>query len=191
VQLLACRLPDRGAQVLGERDFPFPAAGDPVEHGLEAVRRIVAVQPRHDPAALVEKDERRRELDFQEGRETLLGEFPSVGPGHLAVAPDVERNREEFLSRLVGDRLLAEVGQDQFLAVGAAVLFEENHEPLALARGLGHVFPEIEESLGEPRRQGDRRGGRSPRRGTRKEEKAKEQRGQLHRCVSLQVSPEK
>src|SRR5204862_4712892 len=50
-----------------------------VEHRLEAVRRVVAVQPRHDPAALVEKDERGRELDFQEGHE-LFSEnfFPSV-----------------------------------------------------------------------------------------------------------------
>src|SRR5439155_6000119 len=132
--------------------------------------------------ALVEKDERRRKLDLQESGETFLGEFLSIRPGHLAVAPDVERNREEFLSRLVGDRLLAEVGEDQFLAVGAAVLFEENHEPLALASGLRHVFREIEKRLSEPRGQGDRPGRRSPRRGTRKEEKAKEQRGQRHRC---------
>ena len=162
-------------------------AGYPVEHRLEAVRRVVAVQPRHDPAALVEKDERRRELDFQEGRELFLGEFLSVRPGYLAVAPDVERNREEILSRLVGDRFLAEVGQDQFLAVGAVVLLEEDHEPLALARGLAHVLPEIEESLGEPRRQCDRPGG-GARRGTRKEEKAKEQRGQLHRRAPQPVS---
>ena len=124
------------------------------------MRRPVAVEPRDDGALLVEEQQRRRELHVERARERLLAHRPPVDPGRLAVAPDVERDRDEMAARLVDDRALREVGDHQLPAVRAAVLAEVDHHPAAVLRRVGDVLAEIEERLGEPRRNVDRVGRR-------------------------------
>src|SRR6185295_16421647 len=54
-----------------ERGLPLVLSAHVVEHGLEPVRRIVTIEPRHDPALLVQKEKRRRELHIEAPRERL------------------------------------------------------------------------------------------------------------------------
>ena len=53
------RIPDLPREVGGERHVPLVPAGDVIEHRFEAVRRIVAIEPRDNLAALAEEEQRR------------------------------------------------------------------------------------------------------------------------------------
>jgi hypothetical protein len=150
---LGLRLPAvEGLHELGEGDPLLQPPRDIVERRVEPGRRVVAVEPQRNLALLVEKHQRRRELHAQAGRELLLGRRAAVGPHHFAVAPDVERQRDEMPAHALHRLGLAEVHFEQPLAIRAAVLAEVEHHALLLLRRVGHVLRQVKQRLGEPGR---------------------------------------
>jgi len=139
-------------KVIGEGSLLLVAAGNIVERGVQLVRGIVSVEAQRHSAAFVEEQERRGELDLEKGRQRLLREDPAVGPGDLAVGPDIDGDGVEMPARLVRDRLFAEAGAHQLPAIRAAVLPEVDQQALAFPGGFAHVLAEVEEGLPEPRR---------------------------------------
>src|SRR6202158_4123016 len=124
---------------------------DIVEHRFEALRRIVAVETRHDLSFFVEKEEGRSELHLEYACELLLGHDATIEPRHFAVAPHVHRERDEVLARFLHDAALVEIGHHELLAVGAAILTEIHQQPPAVARCLRDVLAQIEKSIRKPR----------------------------------------
>ena len=127
-------------------------AADIVERGLETVRRIIAVQARDHVSLLIEEQYGGRELDTHRTRKVLFGTYLPIQAGHLAIPPDIYRQRDEVPPRLFDDARLREIGLHQGLAVRTAVLAEVDHQSLAFLRGVAHVLAKIEECFGEPGR---------------------------------------
>ena len=142
----------RGSHIFGERLRSFELGRRVIEHRLEPVRRIVAVEAHDHLAGFVEYQDCRCELNVQESGQCLLAHRLSVEPFHPAVTPDVERGRDEVLACLVDDRALREIGRHQHRAVRAAILPEVDEQPLVAARGVVDVFAKVEERRGEPAR---------------------------------------
>ena len=113
------------------------------------MRRVVAVQPGGDAAFFVQQQNGRRELHLQPLRQNLFRRPAAVYPGHLPIAPDIERDRDVVLTGEGDDVLLAETGLRQFAAVRAAGLGEINQHPLA---GVTHLVVKFQEGLREPGR---------------------------------------
>ena len=55
VQTRARRLANGAAEVIGQRLAALEPRGDVIEHGLEALRRVIAVEAHHHRALLVEE----------------------------------------------------------------------------------------------------------------------------------------
>ena len=131
VKPIACCLPGYRSHVVGKRKFLLHASSHIIQHGRELVWRVIAVEARNDRSSLVEEQQRRRELDVEEPRELLLAHAPAVHPGHLAVTPNVQCDRDEVLARLAHDGPLREIDLHQPLAIGATFLAEIRHHALA------------------------------------------------------------
>src|SRR5260221_10985427 len=108
------------ARVLRARAGP----GRGIERDEKALRRVVAVDAYRDAAFLVEKDQRRRELDLELRGELLLAHHLAIRSGDFAVAPDIERDRHEALLQAAGDFRIAEGHLHHALAVRAALRLE-------------------------------------------------------------------
>jgi hypothetical protein len=99
-------LPGGVPQIIGQCFFALVVPGDVIEHRLEALRWIVAVESHHDATLLVQEQQCGRELDLQPPRELLFTHDTPVQPGHLAVAPHIESDRHKMLACFVDDAAL-------------------------------------------------------------------------------------
>ena len=87
VQARARGLSNGAAKIFRQRLASLEPRGHVIEHGLEALRWVIAIEARHHGALLVEEKESRRELHLEQTRELLFGHDAAVDPGDFAVAP--------------------------------------------------------------------------------------------------------
>ncbi len=149
------RIADMSGEVGGERHVPLVPAGHIIEHRFEPVRRIVAVEPRDNLAALVEEEKRGGELHVESPRQRFFAHRAPIDPGRLPVAPEVERDRDKMPAGFLDDAALGKIGRHERLTVRATVLAEIDHEPAMVARRVADIVAKVEERLGEPRRDVD------------------------------------
>ena len=155
MQFFVRRLLHRSPHVVGEGLLSFHATRDVIDRRLEPVRGIVAVEAGDGASFFVQEKNGRSELHAHQPRKLFFADHFTVKHGHLAVAPDIECDRDEVAARLADDERLGEVGLHQRLAIWTAVLPEVEKEALSFLRCLAYVLAEIEQALAEPSRDVD------------------------------------
>lgn len=118
----------------------------------ESVRRDVAIEPQDGLPGFVEKQDGGRELHLEAGGKLLLGHGAVVEPLDLAVAPHVDGDHVKVFPQSGFDVLLRKIAFDQGVAVGAAVLREQEHHALVLGFRFGDIVLQVEEACLEPAR---------------------------------------
>lgn len=118
----------------------------------ESVRRDVAIEPQDGLPGFVEKQDGGRELHLEAGGKLFLGHGPVVESLDLTVAPHVDGDHVEVFPQGGFDILLRKIAFDQGMAVGAAVLREQEHHALVPGLGLCDIVLQVEEARLEPAR---------------------------------------
>ena len=123
-----------------------------VECRVEFVRRVGSIHTQYHPARLVQKQQCGRKHDAQRfGKRLFCCVFP-VEPGDLAVTPHIDGDDLVVSASLVLGFPEREVGIEQFLAIGTAILVEIENHALAGSSSLGHIFTNIEKGICKPGR---------------------------------------